>query len=871
MRVRALFSGGRRERELAAEIESHLQLHIDDNIRAGMTLEEARRAALVKFGPVESLKEDYRDRAGIPFIEMFLQDLRYAARRLVKQPGFALLVVLTLALGVGANAAMFGLVDALMFRMPEHVREPRRLVGVQGAGTYVRYQEFSDRIASVEFAAYTIPQTLSLGAGATALPLRTQCVTPTFFPLLGTSSLIGRTFGPGDDGPGSEGTIVLSHGVWSRHFGADAGAIDKTLVIANRPYRVIGIARKGFKGLELQPVDAWILLAVSPEACSFTGTNLLRASSGSWLNLIGRLRDGVTFAQATSELTAAEVGQAPISPPGGRVSNPTAAPAPLYPWRRLNPSLARDGRLALWLAGGASVLLLLACANIAGLLSMRAIDRRREIAIRLQLGGSRRRIFGQLLVEHLLTAGLGGLAAILVAVWLGTAFRKYLPFGGDAEVLDLRILAVLAGLAVTAGVLSGTIPAMQASRSMAAAHLRTGRTVAAGRSRLRTGLLIAQVASALVLVVGAGLFVRSVQNFRRDFAYDLDHVVTAAIDVQRSGHAPGQQIHATFERLLSAVRQLPQVESAALSSSPVLGAGGMLHVYFVRRSRDDGIPSGHSMTEVTPEYFATLGLDIIRGRTFAASDSLSGRRVIILNETLAAQLFPREDAIGKCVLVSREDCTEVVGISKPFRATIRPTSQGDSQVFMPLRESADSHTVPQVLLVRTRKSAAGEVASLAAALQGVSPDLPYISVRPLLELADAEARSWLLGATVFSLFGALAVMVAGIGIYGTLAFSIRQRTTEIGIRLALGARRSDVARMVLRHGALVVTAGCALGAAAAYGGSRFAGSLLFKVAPADPTTFAVAAGVIVIAALAGCLIPAVRAARVDPVVALRYD
>jgi hypothetical protein len=344
-------------------------------------------------------------------------------------------------------------------------------------------------------------------------------------------------------------------------------------------------------------------------------------------------------------------------------------------------------------------------------------------------------------VEHLLTAGLGGLAAILVAVWLGTAFRKYLPFGGDAEVLDLRILAVLAGLAglaVTAGFLSGTIPALQAFRSMAAAHLRTGRAVAAGRSRLRTGLLIAQVASALVLVVGAGLFVRSVQNFRRDFAYDLDHVVTAAIDFQRSGHAQGQQIHATFERLPAAVRQLPQVEYAALSSSPVLGAGGMLHVYFVRRSRDAGIPSGHSMTEVTPEYFATLGLDIIRGRTFAASDSLSGRRVIILNETLAAQLFPGEDAIGKCVLVSREDCTEVVGISEPFRATIRPSSQGDSQVFMPLRESADAHAAPQVLLVRTRRSAAEEVAPLSAALQGVSPDLPYISVRPLLEPADAR-------------------------------------------------------------------------------------------------------------------------------------
>jgi hypothetical protein len=356
------------------------------------------------------------------------------------------------------------------------------------------------------------------------------------------------------------------------------------------------------------------------------------------------------------------------------------------------------------------------------------------------------------------------------------------------------------------------------------------------------------------------LFVRRVQNFRRDFAYDLDHVVTAAIDFQRSGHAQGQQIHSTFERLLEAVRQLPQVERAALSSSPVLGAGDFSRVYGVRRSRDERFPSAHRMMEVTPEYFATLGLDIIRGRTFAASDWLSGRRVIILNETLAAKLFPGEDAIGKCVMISREDCTEVVGISKPFRATIHPLSQGDSQVFMPLRESADSHTV---LLARTRRSAAGEVASLAAALQGVSPDLPYITVRPLLELADAEARSWLLGATVFSFFGTLAVMVAGIGIYGTLTFSTRQRTTEIGIRLALGARPSDVARMVLRHGVLVVTAGCAPAAAAAYGASRFTGSLLFKVAPADPTTFALAAGVIVRAALAGCLIPAVRAAPVD--------
>jgi predicted permease len=871
VRIRGLVSGRRRERELVDELESHLQLHIDDNVRAGMTPEEARRAALVKFGPIEAIKEDYRDRAGIPIVEILLQDLRYAARRLVKQPGFALLVVLTLALGVGANAAMLGLVDRLMFRMPEQVREPDRLVAVDRAGNYVRYQELSERVHLVDFTAYTSPHTLSFGVGASALPLRTQCVTPTFFPLLGASAFIGRTFTADDDTLGSERTVVLSHGFWSRHFGADSRVIGTSVSLASRSYSVVGVAPRRFKGLELQAVDAWILIAVSPEACSFTGRNLLRSDSGSWLNTIGRLREDVTFAQAVTELAAVKAGREPIRLSDGRVSQTAATFALLYPPRRLDSTLTRDSRLALWLAGGAGVLLLLACANVAGLLSMRAVDRRREVAIRVQLGGSRSRVFGQLLVEHLLTAGLGGLAAILVAVWLGTAFRKFFPFGGDADVLDVRRLAVLAGLALTAGFLSGTIPALQATRSMVVNHLRTGRAVAPGGSRFRTVLLVVQVALALVLAVAAGLFVRSVENFRDDFAYDLDHVVTAAIDFQRSGHAQAHQVHATFERLLETVRRLPQVESAALSSSPVLGAGGFLRVYFIRRSSDDILPSGHRMTEVTPEYFATLGLGIIRGRTFAAADGSSRRQVIILNETLAAKLFPGEDAIGKCVLVGRADCTEVVGISEPFRATIHPTSQGDSQVFMPLRESANAETVPQVLLVRTRKTAAAEVASIAAALQGVSPDLPYVSVRPLSDLADAQARSWLLGATVFSLFGALAVILAAIGIYGTLAFSIRQRTVEIGVRMALGALRSDVAGMVLRHGALVILAGCALGAAGAFAASRFIESLLFNVAPADPETFALAAGVIAIAVLAGCIVPTARAARVDPAVALRYE
>ena len=867
VRLAGLVRHRRAERELAAEIQSHLQLHIDDNIRAGMSAGDARRAAIVKFGPIEAIKDEYRDRAGIPVVEMVLQDLRYASRRLRRQPGFTLLIVLTLALGVGANAAMFGLVDALMFQTPDHVREPDRLVEVQRAENYVRYQELSERLHSVDLAAYTRPQTLSFGAGTSALPLRTQCVTPTFFPLLGAPPVAGRTFAPADDTLGSERTIVLAHGFWSRQFGSDPGVIGRSVSVGGRSYHVIGVAPRGFRGLELEPPDAWILVAVSPEACSFTGTNLLRSGRGSWLNTIGRLREDVTFAQAATELAAAEVGTEPMRLSDGRIIDRSAEFAVLYPPKR---TLTRDGRLALWLAGGSGVLLLLACANVAGLLSMRAIDRHREIAVRLQLGASRRRVLGQLLVEHLLTAALGGLAAVLVAVWLSTTLGKFFPFGGPVDLVDSRRLAVLAALATMAGILSGSIPALQASRSTVVNHLRTGQGVQPGHSRFRTALLVSQVALALVLVVGAGLFVRSVQNFRDDFAYDLDRVLTAAIDFRRFGNPQPEQIHATFELLLDRVVRLPQVEAAALSSGSILGSGGGTRVIFIRRSAGDK-GEGHALTEVTPDYFTALGLRIASGRAFLPSDRSSASPVIILNEELAFRLFAGEDPIGQCVLLGSGGCAEVVGVSEPLRATIHPASQAESQVFVPFVEVGSSDSVPRVLLIRTAGTAANDVSAIAGALQGASPDLPYVSVRPLADLADAQARSWLLGATVFGLFSTLAVALAAIGIYGTLAFSIRQRTVEIGVRMALGALRRDIAGMVLRHGAVVVIAGCAIGAAGAFAASRFIRSLLFNVAPGDPNTFAIAAAVIVTAALAGCVIPAVRAARVDPAVALRYD
>ena len=865
IRVGGLFFKSRRERELAAEIESHLQLHFDDNIRAGMSPDEARRAARVKFGSVEAARCEYRVRAGIPLVENFTQDLRYALRRLLRLPGFSLLIVLTFALGVGANAAMFHLVNTLMFWRPAHVGEIERLVDVTNAHTYVRYQDLRSRLSSVELTAYTDVDTLSLGRGADAMPIRTACVTSTFFSTLGVAPFAGRTFAAVDERTGSEPTVVISQGFWARQFGAHRNILGGLLSIAGQSCRVIGIAPRGFAGLERKSVDAWILMAVSPEACSPFGINLLRATGGGWLSTVGRLGKGVSLAQAQAELAAAEAGNVPITQPKGRGVDRRAKLRPwLAPKNYVIVSEEQDKRVSLWLACGAGVLLLLACANIAGLLSMRAVERRHEIGMRLQLGASRRRVFAQLVTEHLVTVLVGGLAAMAVAVWSSALLQQFFPSASEAGFLDFRTIGALAALSLIAALLSGTLPALHASRGVMAARLRTSSGVVRGTSRARTALLVAQVALALVLVVGAGLFVQSVQNFHADFAYDLDRVATAAIDFRRAGNPRPEVIRATFELLLERVQSLPQIEAAALVDGSILYEG-VSHIYGIS-STSQQPPEMCALQHVSPDYFKTAGLRITRGRSFRPADT----GAIVLNEALATKLFPGQDPIGKSVLTRpRKTPAEVVGVSEGFRSTIRPNDQDDSRVFMPFDNAADPNAVPDVLLVRTRGPSSRELPAIAAALQGASRDLPYVKVQPLLAMADTEARSWLLGATVFGLFGTLAAILAAVGIYGALAFFIRQRTTEIGLRMALGATRGDLVRMVLRQAAIVAAAGTVLGAAGAFAASRFAGSVLFNIAPADPKTFFAAAATLILATLAGCLFPAVRASRVDPSVALR--
>ena len=874
-RARGLGGLRRRERELAQELESHLQLHIDDNIRAGMSPDDARRAALVAFGPMEAIKEEYRDRATLPAIEAIFVDFRYAVRMLRRRPGLTLLTAGTLALGVGAAAAMYGVVDALMFRPPQQVHQPERLVEIEEIGNYARYLEIRPRLRALDVAAF-VNTTVSLGVGPDAIPLEIECVTTTYFPALGTKLMHGRAFVPGDEQPDREAGVVIGHHVWQTRFGGEQTALGRTVRIAGRAYAIIGVAPPRFTGLHrLKPAAAWILLVRHPEACTFGDSDIYK-SNGYWLNIIARIRDGFSWDQAQADAVAADINPETVQfprPDGTLETRRASQPPRLFPIRysRGGDDDARLNRLATWLSGGAAVLLLIACANVAGLLAMRAVERRREIAVRLQLGAGRSRVFAQLVMENVVLAGFCALAAVGIAAWIGGLLHAFYPLADLQEVLNPRTATFLAIFALLAALVSGIIPAAQAVRADVVSRLRTTNP-AHERGQFRTVLLVLQVALALMLIVGAGLFVRSVANFRRNFGYDLNRVIAASVDLERAGYRDAGDIRARYELLLQRVRQLPEVEAAAYSSNVPVGLRSGA-VTFIAPDINDASGCCHAFVTVSPDYFAVMGIQILHGRAFTAADARStSTGPVILDEDLAKKFFanPR-DAIGRCLFVAFEtaSCREVVGISESARQGRLRSSQLDSEFFVPFAEASD--TAPRVLVIRPQRASTLAVASISTTIRSGAVDLPYIRIERLSDLANQEANTWRLGATIFGLFGILAVVLSGVGIYAALAFSMRQRTAEIGVRMALGADAQDIAKLIARHAILILVIGWSIGALATAGLTRYIRSLLFDVASGDTPTFVVASLIIAAAALAGCVVPAIRASRIDPAVALRMD
>lgn len=794
-------------------------------------------------------------------------DVGFAVRSLRRHWRFHLLTTLTLGMGLGVSAVMFGLVDAFLFRGMPHVRSPDRVVAVSLPGrTFDDYVTARGHLQTLDLAAYRRFQT-SLGAGEGARPVSVECVTGNYFEVLGTPARHGRTFSALVPAEASASVAVLSEAVWKSHFGGAADVIGRSVVLGPREFTVIGVAPGGFTGVLVDPPGVWLPLETAPDVCTPHGS---LSGGGASVYVVGRLRNGIAVEQANAEVRTT------IQTDSANQGEDTAVLRSLHEARL--PLIRGDVHVAQWAAGAAAGLLLIACLNVCGLLILRGIDRRREIAVRRQLGATSRRILVQLLAEQLPIAALGCAAGVAVAWWTGSVLRAFLPFEPTALVAHPRTFGLLVGLTVLAVLASAVVPAIRAARSDVHHVLRGVEPTSTRRSIATTALLTVQTALAFALIVSAGLMIRSLTNLWRDPGYDLDRLVLVTVDLPSQGYRPDEEIHQLFQTFLERIKRVPGVERAALSSAAPLGALRDSVYVIVRSATTASLGTGRpalqsppKLEAVSPEYFSTVGTRMVRGRSFEPGDTLAGRPVAIVNEVMARATWPDGNPVGQCAFLStRAECVQIVGVSQARRHA--SLTAAAPEVFIPLAQGVRyrfQYVEPRSIVVRVLESPDTHIASLTEAVRSVAPNLPAIAVQPFGDLAAGQARGWRLAARTFGLFGGGGVLMAAIGLYAALAFSVRQRTREIGLRMALGAPRGHVVAAVCIRMVWILSGGVLIGAGIVALAAHFSRWLLFGVAPLDPVTLLGAAALLIAASAAGAWIPAVRAATIDPAVALR--
>lgn len=827
----------------------------------------------------------------------FTQDLRYALRTLLRTPTLTVAAIVCLGLGIGANATTFGVVDRLFFQMPDHIQEPDRVVRVYvrrtspsfgpytaGVGSYVRYLDLRDGVRGLEAIAAYHGVTTSLGRGVEAERISGVIVTASFFPLLGVQPALGRFFVADEDRVGAgQRLAVLGFEFWQRRFGGNAAVLGSVLQLGKNPYTVIGVAPRGFTGIGLEPADVWLpMSAADPDLGNW---DLVRCTQCFWLDVVARLRPGVATAQVESEATVVF-----RRPNADRPRDDSSAVVLLGPVQAARgPTASASNKLALWLAVVSGIVLLIASANVANLLLARALQRRREIGVRLALGAGRGRLVRQLLTESLVLAGLGSAAALLLLLWAGPVLRAYLlPDNAVGSTLESRTLAFTATVTLFTGLLAGLAPALHASVPDLTAALKAGeREAALGRSVTRHGLLVAQVALTLVLLTGAGLFIASLHSVRSlRLGLDPDRVLTTSVNLDQLGYER-PAIDALYEQMRQRVLGLPGVTAASLAIGDPFGwsfAGNL------RIPGRDSLPrtsmGGPYISAVTPEYFATLGTVVRRGRAFSTADVSGPQPVAVVNETMARLVWPREDPLGKCMLIGEHrargagtaarqpappPCTTVVGVVEDSRRNA-VLEDATMQYFIPLAQAERIlWRSVTALLVRTAGPADDMVEPVRQTLQETSAELPYVNVRSVAARLEPELRPWRLGSLLFSMFGVLALALAAAGLYGVLAYTVTRRTHELGVRIALGAEASHVVRLVVGQGVRVAGLGVAIGAVVALLAGRAVASLLYGVSPHDPAVLGGAGFVLLAVAAVASYLPARRASRVDPMVALRTE
>lgn len=780
-----------------------------------------------------------------------------AVRLIRRWPTIALGAALTLSLGVGVSGAVFSFLQAVVAPplRGEHAENLQRLVRVPAIKTYAAYRGMTERIRTLDMGVY-YRSSAGLGRGPFAAPLRLECISDTYLRLLGIRPVIGRAFEAHEDVEGGPPLLLLGHRFWTRYFDGDPAVVGTMVDVNARRYTVIGVAPRDFGGVESPGADAWTLLAASPQQCLGQAVYWRQAIS---MGVVGRIREPFTLAQATAELRSQRLAVAELNTRFFPVG--TGGPVvPLHdPGRRAE---SPERRILRWVGTAASAVLLLVCTNVSVLLLLGVARRREEMAVRLQLGARRRQVFARVLGEALALGVLCTAPAVLAAVWTTMLMEALVPVGSIGEFMTPAGFAVVAAIALGAGLCSGIMPALGAARTRIATAQPGGVEALTKRRVLaRDALLAAQVALALVLTMMAGLFGRSSAAARRGAGFDLERVVVASLDMERTGFS-SSETQSVFERLQMRVLREPAVHSATVSSHTPMESN---REYTSLRlpGADDGMAV--RVSYVTSSYFGTVGTRLVRGRQFESNDLAGVPTVMIVSEGLAQRLWPNGDSLGSCAFIGFPNpvCTEVVGVSESRRADW--ITEVHDEIFLPLSHNVTS----RVLLVRTRGHADGSIGPVAAAIRAASPDLPFINVRSLADLADEQTRAVRLAATMSNLFAVVAAALTGIGIHGAMAVSIRQRRFELGIRLALGASRRAVTWLVLRRSLAILAAGWIVGVVSIVLVSPILSALLFGVASLDAASFLWATGVVGLSMALGAVQPAMRAAGLDPVEAMR--
>ena len=812
-----------------------------------------------------------------------LHDLRQALRAVLRARGFTLAAAATLAVGIGAVTTLTSVLDMLLLRPPAGVEEPGRVTRMlfhhrnpqfgEWTNSSVSYPDFTDLGAAKSFVVVSAQYTTgaSMGRGAEAKPVAVAAVTGEFFPLLGTRPLLGRLLGRDDDRPDAGIPVaVLSERLWRTRFGADPAILGRTFPLDDQTYTVVGVAPPAFDAGDYNAPDLWV--PFTPIARRMQGDDAYRTDRGWYfISLMGRLAPGVTPEQATAEATALiRAGRADSTVANG-FQDVRLAPV----LEAAGPDFGDTADLARWLAAMSLLVLLIACANVANLMLARGLTRARELAVRKALGAGQGRLVRQLFLEGVLVSFLAGGLGVLAASWGGGLLRGYVLPEALAERFsaDARVFAIALGATLLAALVSSLIPAVQVTRSDLTPVLKEGgRGSGFRRSRLRSGLVVAQVALSVLLVVGAGLFLRSLRNLLAiDIGYDREHIILVDADPASAGFT-GMQTGAAFEAMAAAARAHPGVASAAINNGEPFGWSLAERFRIAGR---DSLPrmssGGPYIQRTTGDYFATMGLRLVRGRGFTDADRRPHPTVAVIGATMARRFFADQDPIGQCLLLGRDEteCTVITGVAEDgVRYSPREEPQAIYYVPLPPTSPSTSHLT---LFLRTRGPARELAADLRPLLQTAVPDLPYVRARSLEEVLEPRYQSARLGATLFGLYAAVALLLAGLGLYSVLAYAVRGRTHELGIRLALGAAPGSLVQMVVGDGVRLTVLGAALGIAGALAAGRALASQLYGVPAWDPLTIGLATLTVLAAAIGASLLPARRAAAVDPATALRAD